>query len=507
MLSDSRTLFADYTDEATFQRIREYETLCEMWESCVKEYGSRVAVMDDGKEYTYEEIEKKAAAQRYRILQEQNSGKGVRIGVYAKNSIDFVVAFLAVTTSGNTAVVIPPQLDDKTVYGCSLKYGISAFLAEREKEETLALLAKMRPEVKLWYTDEETNGASEAAETTGNAPCVVMFTGGTTGRSKGALLSHEAVMQGVVNGCYGYRDVFGQRYLLVLPLSHVFGLIRNLLTSLYTGSTLFICRNNQDMFRDIAVFRPTVLVLVPALAEMALNLSKKFGRNMLGQDMKYIICGAAAVAPYLMKEYKAMGIDLFPGYGLTESANLISGNPKPLEKPESVGIPYPNQQLKVVDGELWFKGKNRMDGYLGEEEINPFEDGWFKTGDLARFDNDGFLYITGRIKEIIVLPNGENVSPAEVEAFFNALDCIQDSQVFEDRNAQGTSILALEVVPRMTEVAKLATEDPKEYILKKLKEVNDSLPGYQKVSKMTIRESDFARTPSMKIVRYQNDKK
>lgn len=148
-----------------------------------------------------------------------------------------------------------------------------------------------------------------------------------------------------------------------------------------------------------------------------------------------------------------------------------------------------------------------MDGYLGEEEINPFEDGWFKTGDLARFDNDGFLYITGRIKEIIVLPNGENVSPAEVEAFFNALDCIQDSQVFEDRNAQGTPILALEVVPRMTEVAKLAIEDHKEYILKKLKEVNDSLPGYQKVSKMTIRESDFARTPSMKIVRYQNDKK
>ena len=98
------------------------------------------------------------------------------------------------------------------------------------------------------------------------------------GKNKGALLSNQAVMRGVKNGCYGTYDVFGLKYLLVLPLTHVFGLIRNLLTSLYTGSTLFICKNNKDMFRDIAMFQPNILVLVPALAEMALNLSKQFNK-------------------------------------------------------------------------------------------------------------------------------------------------------------------------------------------------------------------------------------
>ena len=167
-------------------------------------------------------------------------------------------------------------------------------------------------------------------------PCAVLFTGGTTGKSKGALLSHRALMAGTKNGCYGIRSVFGQRYFLVLPLTHVFGLIRNLMTSLYTGSTLYICRDTKNMFREMAAFRPTILVLVPALAEMALNLSRQFGRNLLGEEMKTIICGAAFVPPYLIREYKKLGISLFPGYGLTESANLVSGNPTPLEKPESV---------------------------------------------------------------------------------------------------------------------------------------------------------------------------
>ena len=112
------------------------------------------------------------------------------------------------------------------------------------------------------------------------------------------------------------------------------------------------------MFRDIAMFRPTIMVVVPALAEMALNLSKKFGKNMLGDSLKTIICGAAAVPPYLIREYKnVFDIDILPGYGLTESANLVSGNPENLNKPESVGLLYPNQQVKVVDGELRLKGE------------------------------------------------------------------------------------------------------------------------------------------------------
>jgi long-chain acyl-CoA synthetase len=331
----------------------------------------------------------------------------------------------------------------------------------------------------------------------------MLFTGGTTGKSKGALLSHGNVLQGTVNGCYGYKEVFAQRYMLVLPLTHVFGLVRNLMTSLYTGSDLFIVRNNKDMFRDAAMFRPTIMVMVPALAEMCLQLGKKFGRNMLGEAMKTIIAGAAVVPPYLVKEYDKLGVLLLPGYGLTESANLVSGNPESIRKPDSVGLPFPNQEIKIVDGELWLKGRNMMEGYVGVEEPGAYEDGWFRTGDLVRLDEEGYLYITGRIKEIIVLPNGENVSPAEVETHFNALPFIQDSQVFESRSALGEPILALEVVLRPTELADLDDEARKAYAVSELEKINRTLPGFMQVSKITVRDTDFARSPAMKILRYK----
>ena len=269
---------------------------------------------------------------------------------------------------------------------------------------------------------------------------------------------------------------------------------------------MFICRNNQDLFRDIAVFRPTILVLVPALAEMALALSKKFRRNMLGDDLKTIICGAAAVPPYLIEEYNKCGISLYPGYGLTESSNLVSGNPDNLGRPDSVGLPYPNQELRVVDGELWLRGKNIMNGYIGADNESAFtEDGWFRTGDLVRFDEEGFLYITGRAKEIIVLPSGENISPAELEAHFLECILIQDCQVFEDIAEGGRHILALEVVPRAAEIAKLGENAPAA-IISNLEKINASFPAFQRISRIEIRDRDFERTKSMKIVRYQKCK-
>ena len=503
MLTQSAEILRKYTDNETFEKIVDYGTVPEMWKNVLANFGENTAIMDEGTAYTYRQLEEDASYIRG-LLYEEGIEKKSLIGIYAPNSYDFVKAYIAVVTSGFGAVILPPQLDEKTVYGCTLKFGLKGLLYHPAFEEKVGLTKKLSPDLFTALTSEKGANAAPADENTGEEdPCVVMFTGGTTGKSKGALLPHRAVLQGTVNGCYGYHDVFCQRYLLVLPLSHVFGLIRNLMTSLYTGSTLYICRNNKDMFRDIAVFKPTILVMVPALLEMCLNLSGKFGKNMLGPDMKYIICGAAIVPPYLIAEYRKFGITVFPGYGLTESANLVSGNPECVEKPDSVGLPYPNQEFRIENGELWLKGRNMMTSYIGEDNEAAYEDGWFKTGDLVRLDEEGFLYITGRIKEIIVLPTGENISPAEVEQKFNELACIQDCQVFEDVTESGSHILALEAVPRMTELTGVAPENIGAYVTEKLNEVNASLPSYQRVSRIVIRDTDFERTPSMKIVRYK----
>ena len=504
MKFETRELFRKYTDDETFAKIKEMDTLVDMLEECKKNYADQFAITDASGSYTYAQLYEDVAEFRG-VLKKNNIPIGSNVGIIGANSYALVKAFLAITTYGCTALVLPMQLDDKTIFGCSMKFRLVGLVYHGIFEEKIAFAKNTNKNLVCVDWASRSDERADAVKAEATDPCAIMFTGGTTGKSKGALLNHRAMMQGTVNGCYGYKDVFCQRYMLALPLSHIFGLVRNMLTPLYTGGHVFICKTPKDLFADIAAFRPTVLVLVPALLEMALNLSKKFNRNMLGQDMKYIICGAAAVAPYLIKEYEKLGITVFPGYGLTESANLVSGNPEQAAKPESVGIPYPHQEFKIVNGELWLKGLNMMDGYIGEEEEsrNAYEDGWFKTGDLVRLDEDGFLYITGRCKDIIILDNGENVSPAEVEAYFNAIEVVQDSQVFEDVLENGKHILALEVVPRATELAKLGIDSIGEYVTERLKEVNQKLPSHMKISKFTVRDSDFERTPSMKIVRYK----
>lgn len=498
----TKNVFAEYTDKNTFEKIVDYSCITEMWQECVNKYSNNAAIVD-GREYTYAELDGMVKSFRG-VLLASGVKKGDAVGVYMPNSVGFVKAFLAINTIGAYAVLLPPHLDNMTVYGCSLKFGLKAVVYSDVLGDNLDLVRE-KSNVALINENATTNVNVDVVYNAPSDLCTVLFTGGTTGRSKGAKLSHRAVIAGIKNGCYGYADVFEQRYFLVLPLTHVFGLIRNLLTSLYTGSSLFICKNNKDMFRDIAAFKPTIIVLVPALAEMALNLSKQFGRNMLGADMKYIICGAAAVAPYLVKEYSNFGITLFPGYGLTESANLVSGNPESMRKPDSVGLMYPGMDYKIVDGELWLKGVNMMDGYVGDEEnsVAYSEDGYFKTGDLVRIDDEGFLYVTGRIKEIIVLSTGENISPAELEGYFYAVNEIQDCMVYSDTE-NGREVLAIEIYPRMTAVKSLNIENVESYMKEKVEEINKSLPQFQRISKVVVRDSDFVRSASMKIVRSKN---
>jgi long-chain acyl-CoA synthetase len=495
----SNKKFEKYTDSETFSKIVDYQNVTEMWQHSVSEYPENIAIVD-GREYTYRELDSEVAAFRT-VLMNAGAVPGSLVGILCPNSVGFVKAFIAAATLGTPAVLLPAHLDAMTVFGCAMKFGMKAVVYDGALAEKVAIIKEKNPAIALIDSSATADAPTAAIPVPSAALCAVLFTGGTTGKSKGAKLSQRALMMGTKFGCYGIKKIFEQRYLLVLPLTHVFGLIRNLMTSIYTGSALFICRNNKDMFRDIAVFKPTVMVLVPALAEMALNLSRQFGRNMLGEDMKTIICGAAPVAPYLVTEYDKLGIALLPGYGLTESANLVSGNPDALAKPESVGLIYGGIDYKVVDGELWLKGDSMMDGYVTDEDnSDAYEDGYFKTGDLVRIDEDGFLYITGRKKEIIVLPSGENVSPAELEVKFYALDAVQDCLVYEADD--GT--LALEILPRMATVKSLGIENIEDYMRGEVKKINETLPSFERINKIIIRDTDFVRTPAMKIARNLN---
>ena len=282
-------IFDKYTDEQTLAQIVDYATVGDMWAHSVATYPNNVAI-DGAQKATFAELDQMVANFRT-VLAENGVTKGDRVGLLMPNCMDFAKAFLAATTLGAVAVLLPAHLDEITVFGCSMKFGLKALVYFEPFAGKLGLLQQRNPACKTIVSTQTADAPTDAVQVEGAHPATVLFTGGTTGRSKGALLSHQALMRGTKNGCYGYRYVFEQRYILALPLTHVFGLVRNLLTSLYTGSTIYFCQNNKDLFRDVAMFRPTIMVLVPALAEMALNLSKQFGRNMWGDSMKTIICG------------------------------------------------------------------------------------------------------------------------------------------------------------------------------------------------------------------------
>jgi len=490
-------LLEKYTPKDVLDKIIHFESVSEMWEHVVKTYPNNGAI--SGKvEKTFKEIDDDIAHFRA-YLSEQGVNKGDIVGIYSQNSYEFVKAYLASVTIGACAVLMPQQMKTEVIAQLSQKYDLKAVLFNPDFEERFVDFVPLNKNTKLINISETSGNIKQAEIVKGSDPCCILFTGGTTGKSKGAMLSNKAIMTGTINGLYGYECVFEQRYLIVLPFTHVFGLVRNLMTSLYSGSNIFIVSNNKDMFKNIAKFKPTIMVMVPALAEMCLNLSKMLHINMLGKSLKVIICGAAQVPPFLIQEYLKMGIRMLPGYGLTESANLVSGNPDIEHKPDSVGLCYPGQDLKIVDGELLIKGDNVMIGYYKSvENATAFDkDGYFKTGDLVRFDEDGFLYIVGRTKEVIVLPSGEKISPAEIENKVGEISIVQASLLYLNKE----NILTLQIFPRKVEIKKNHVKNVEETIKTEIEKLNNSLETYERIQKVIIRKEDFKRTPAMKILR------
>ncbi len=508
--SFTRADFKKYASDEVFDKIVDLKTIPEFLNH-IKKYGSLNAIAKvDGTVATYTEFYEDIQKVCY-VLNKNGIEKNTNVGVYCHNNYEFACAAIGIMAYGCVATLIPFQLDDKTLFGCTKKYNLSGLLYGGPLEANTALAKELN---KIFYykiSDIFSIDSSLISENficddinEDDSACIIM-TGGTTGKSKGALLSHTNLMCGTINGCYGLKDIFNQTYYSIMPLTHVFGFVRNLLTSLYTGSVIYFNQDKQQMFKDMAMIKPTVLVVVPALAELFLKLANQFGMQMLGGDLKTIICGGASVPPYLVQEFTKKGITFCPGYGLTELANMVSGNPNPDKYPASVGMLFPDLEAKLVSGELWLKGRNLMKCYYGEDEENKnaFEDGWFKTGDLAEFDENNNLYIIGRIKDIIVLANGENVSPAYIESKVNEIPYIQDSLVYKTTNDFGNVILALEVVLRQSEIAKLnlQREELEAFVNTELNKVNEELQSYERFSKIIIRDTDFQRSPSMKIIR------
>ena len=383
---------------------------------------------------------------------------------------------------------------------------------------------------------------------------IMLFTSGTTAMSKAVMLSHKNLVTNVMDIIQRFDLTDEDRFLSFLPLHHVFECTVGFLYPISIGGSIAFCEGVKHMAENIKEFEITAMISVPAvfdiiyrkvmktiekkgklanlekgkkvsqfLLKMKIDLRKQLFKEVhesLGPKLKLVVTGGAALDPETEKGFNDLGFDVEQGYGLTETAPVIAAETPKCRRLGSIGKKFPSVEVKIDDpdeegiGELIAKGPSIMLGYYENEEATKSaleSDGWFHTGDLARIDKDGFIYISGRKKSVIVLNNGKNVFPEEIETLLNKVEGIKETFVFEKKEDDGDVKVCVEIVYDKELIKELynieGEENIKEFLWDKVKEVNKLMPKYKYVREMVITEEPLIKTTTLKIKRHEELKK
>lgn len=364
----------------------------------------------------------------------------------------------------------------------------------------------------------------------------ILYTSGTTGRSKGVMLSEKNIVSGVY---YGLRvsTVF-DTCLSVLPYHHAYESVCDILVSLHKGSTICINNNLKQVLNNLKKYQPSYIMLVPAVVEMfyskiqknikktgkekGFNLLVKLSRGLrkigidkrrvlfkdihdvFGGRMIKIVCGGAPIRPEIGEFFDDIGINLISGYGITECAPLVSCNRDYFNDTATVGTVLPCLKVKIDEpnaegiGEIMVKGDVVMMGYYKSQEQTDevLKDGWFYTGDYGKFNDKEQLMITGRKKNLIVLSNGKNVFPEEIEEYISSIPEVSEVVVYSKRNSDGDE-KGLTAQIYLDPELPLSEADLK----KKVSAALSELPIYKQVHEIVLRDEPFEKTTSNKIKR------
>lgn len=383
---------------------------------------------------------------------------------------------------------------------------------------------------------------------------IMLFTSGTTAMSKAVMLSHKNIVTNVMDIIQRFDLAEEDRLLSFLPLHHVFECTVGFLYPVSIGACLCFCEGVKHMADNIKEFDITAMISVPAvfdiiyrkvmktiekkgklgtvqkgkkisnlLLKVKIDVRKQLFKEIhesLGPNLKLVVTGGAALDPETEKGFNDLGFDVEQGYGLTETAPVIAAEIPKCRRLGSIGKKFPSVEVKIENpdedgiGELMVKGPSIMLGYYENEEatkeaLEP--DGWFHTGDLARIDKDGFIYIAGRKKSVIVLNNGKNVFPEEIETLLNKVEGIKESFVYEKKEDDGDVKVCVKIVydkEMIKELYNIEGEDKiREFLWEKVKDVNKLMPKYKYVREMIITEEELIKTTTLKIKRHEEMKK
>ena len=447
---------------------------------------------------------------------------GAHAAIIGANSYAWLAAYFGTVSCGSVAVPLaanetPDQLcklvdfaDCKLVFLDQLHLPLVPLLqAHAPQVEKIILLDGDAPAGILSLDGILTSFAgSYDSEPDGDSLCTILFTSGTTGFPKGVMLTHRNF---VLSATSVHVACPTHTLLCVLPLSHAFCFTAIITKGIVHGKEIYINDSLPNLMENIRLFKPESMAVVPQLAKKLMFGALQFAKMrtdlteeqavkaFFGGNIIDIISGGAPLEAELAIRFEQTGVPVLNGYGMTECAPIIANNATYMHRAGSVGKPIPCMTAVIRDGELLVKGPTVFCGYYKEPKMTAeafTDDGYFKTGDLARFDNDGFLYLTGRSKNLILVDNGENVSAEQLEDRFGNEKAVKEVVCY----GEGNAIIA-EVFLDAAFLKEQNIADVDSYMIDLLQRVNKDLAAFQRISRYVIRPVPFPRNASMKIIR------
>ena len=382
---------------------------------------------------------------------------------------------------------------------------------------------------------------------------IMLFTSGTTAMSKAVMLSHKNICANLMDITSVLRIYDTDRFLSFLPLHHTFECTTGFLYPLSRGSSIAFCEGIRHIADNLKEYKASVMVSVPVLFEgmyrkvmktiekkgklktvqkgikisqfllkFGIDIRKKLFKEIhdtLGGNIRVFVAGGAALDPETEKGFNELGFTLYQGYGLTESSPVIAVEDDKYQRLGSIGKAFPSLDVKIEDpneegiGELLVKGPSVMLGYYNNEEATKetlTEDGWLHTGDLARIDKDDFIFISGRKKFVIVLKNGKNIYPEEIETLINKIEGVKESFVYGKPEDDGDYKICAKIVYDEELVEDLfGTKNPqelKEKIWQEVKKINKTMPAYKYVREICVTNKELIKTTTQKVKRFEEIK-
>ena len=543
----------------------EITDLKDMLKKSGEKYGDKIAYkirQENGyKEITHNEVRKMVDGLGTKLI--DMGLKDKRIAVIGENRYEWEIAYLSIVCGTGTVVPLDKSLPENELESLIERSKAEAIICSQKYVEILKK-TKLKYIISMDLENDNDGIISQKrlisegiqlvksgdtsfvnAKIDNEKMSIMLFTSGTTSISKAVALSHKNICSNLMD-ISSILDVNSSDvFLSFLPLHHVFECTVGFLFSLYVGAETVFCDGIRHIPENLAEYKVSVMASVPAIYERLFKIIKKhLGKqgkveqiledeekykdssmekkkevfkeihDLLGGNIKLFISGAASLEPSIEEKFRRLGFNMVQGYGLTETSPVVAIGNKKYHKTGSIGKCVPSDEVKLLDinkdgiGELAVKGPNVMLEYYENKEATEkvLKDGWFQTGDLARIDEDGYIFICGRKKSVIVLKNGKNIFPEEMETLINKEDGVEESFIFGkpiSKDPNDIKIFVKIVYNKESFEGKTETEI-KEYFNEKIKSINKTMPHYKAIRGIIISDKPLIKTTTNKIKREKN---